>query len=150
MVEGVAELLDGKLEDVVVARTDGHLIEVGQVVVHLADLVFLGEGVADALEQLQAVDTVEEQDGVGFLPVASGAARLLEVGLDAVGAVGVDDYADVGLVDVATMMRTRSACHAFWRWSFSVLSRPAWKNVALSPAALSMAAISLVRRRLRV
>ena len=96
---GVTELVDGKLEDGIVARAYAYLVEIGQLVVHLADEVFLGKRVADALLQLRQVRVVVEQHGVGFLSVAPGASCLLEVGFDAAGAVDVDDQSHVGLVD---------------------------------------------------
>ena len=68
-------------------------------VVDLSDVVFLGECVADTLQQLALVALVVEQHGVRLVAVAAGTPSLLEIGFDRVGTVDVDHHADVGLVD---------------------------------------------------
>ena len=67
--------------------------------VDLSDVVFLREGVGHALLQLALVAAVIEQYGIGTFPVTPCAARLLEIGFDAVGTVDVYHHPYVGLVD---------------------------------------------------
>ena len=99
MAEGVAELVDVEFEGVVIAGADADLVEVGEVLVDLSDVVFLRKCVGDALLQLAFVGVVVEQDGIGLEAVTTGTAGLLEIGLDTVGTVDVDDESYVGLVD---------------------------------------------------
>lgn len=62
--------------------------------------VFDGRVVADEEALVDAaVGEAVQQDGAGGQPVASGAADFLVIGLDGAGQCGVDDGADVGLVD---------------------------------------------------
>jgi hypothetical protein len=44
--------------DTPIAVACGYLIVVGEVVVHLADIVFFREGVADALDELRLVGAI--------------------------------------------------------------------------------------------
>ena len=99
MAELMAEVVDVEFESVVVARPNTNLIEVGQVFIHLFNIILLGEGVADALFELAMVTFIIEQHGISFLAVASGASCFLEIGLDAVRTVDVDDQTHIGLVD---------------------------------------------------
>ena len=99
---GMAELVDIELERSVEARAYAHLVEIGQMLVDLFDIVLFWEGVADALFEFAVVGIVVEQHGVCLLPVASGAACFLEIGLEAVGAVDVDHQPHVRLVDTHT------------------------------------------------
>ena len=60
VTEGMTELIDVKLERVVITRTDTYLIEIGQVLIHLSDIVFLGEGIGDTLLQFPLIGLVVE------------------------------------------------------------------------------------------
>ena len=99
VVELAAEVFDVELAHAVQSVAHGHLVVVLQVFVDLADVVRVGEGVGDAVFQCCLVLGVVEDDGVGFLSVASGPSGFLEVGFDGVGQVDVYDEADVWLVD---------------------------------------------------
>ena len=67
--------------------------------IDLSDVVFLREGVGNALLELALVCIVVEQYGIGFPAVAPSTSCFLEVGLDAVRTVDVDHEAHIGFVD---------------------------------------------------
>ena len=102
MVEGVTELVDVELEGVVVAGADADLIEEGQMLIDLTDIVFLWEGVHDALFEFALVAVVIEQHGVRAFAVTSCTACLLEIGLDAVWTVDMYHQSYIGFVDAHT------------------------------------------------
>ena len=67
--------------------------------VDVLDELQRGEGNLLQLGQAGFVGAVPQEHGVGFQAVSAGAARFLEVGLGAVGDIGMHHKADVGLVD---------------------------------------------------
>ena len=99
LLEPAAEVLEVELAYAAQAVAHRHLVVVLQVFVHLFYIVFFGEGVRDASFQRGLVRRGVEDDGVGLLPVAAGASRFLEVGLDRVRQVHVYHQAYVRLVD---------------------------------------------------
>ena len=70
--------------------------------IDFADVVFLREGIGNALLQLALVGLIIEQYGIGLGTVASGTASFLEVGFDAVGTVDMHYQSYIGLVDTHT------------------------------------------------
>ena len=93
LVEGLGVHLEALAEEV------GHLVVVGE---EGGDAGEIGGGGVVALEEEVvhlAVGEGVEEDGAGGLAIAAGAADLLVVGFDGAGERGVDDGADVGLVD---------------------------------------------------
>ena len=73
---------------------------------------------------------VPQQMAAGRVAIAAGAARLLVVGLNALGHVVVDHVAHVGLVDAhakgATITWISSSIKARWLWRRASLPMPAW------------------------
>ena len=80
----------------------GDLQVVENLAVDILDIVQRRRADADNLAQPRLVRRIPEQHRPGRLAVASGPARLLEVGLDALRHVVVADKAHVGLVDAHT------------------------------------------------
>ena len=98
VAETQAELLDIEFSGYTIAVASRYLVVVGQMFIYLPDVLLGRIGVVNALLQFGVVAVVVEQDSLCGLPVASGAARFLEIGFDGVGAVVVQNQSYVGLV----------------------------------------------------
>ena len=85
-----------------IAGTDADLIEVGEVFIHLFNIVLLREGVADTLVEFPMVGIIIEQYGIGLPSVAPSSSSFLKVGFERVGTVDMDHQTDIGLVDTHT------------------------------------------------
>ena len=99
VLEVTAELIEVESEGASQAVAHSHLEIIVDVLVHIAYVVLLGEGVADSLVEGGLVALAEEQHGEGLLSVASGTSCLLEVSLGRVGHIHMDHDAHVGFVD---------------------------------------------------
>ena len=66
--------------------------------VHIFDIVFLRKSVGYALVQRGFVRFGVQDDGIGFLPVATGSPGFLKIGLYGVGQIHVDNNAHIRLV----------------------------------------------------
>ena len=99
VAESMTKLIDVELEGGVIARAYAYLIEEGKMFVDLSDIVFLREGIADALVEFAVVGIVVEQHGIGFLSIAPCTASLLEIGFEGVGTVDMEHHPYIGLVD---------------------------------------------------
>ena len=99
VLEVVAELVDVEFERASHGAAHAYLVEIGQMVIDLPHVFFVGEGVGDAFVQLAFVAAVVEHCAERRFSVASCASRFLEIGLERVGAVDVYHHAHVGFVD---------------------------------------------------
>ena len=94
-----AECADVELQLPAHPRVVGDAVEDMDLVVDVLDIIQRREGDALDLGEALPVAVVPQEDGVGGLAVAPGAARFLEIGLGAVRQVHMDHEPDVGLVD---------------------------------------------------
>ena len=94
-----AEAVEVEIVGHIVSVAHGQRKEVRQFLVDVADGGERREGVAHTAAQLAVVGPLGEEHGVGLLPVAARAPRLLEVGLGRFGGFDVYHKAHVGLVD---------------------------------------------------
>ena len=67
--------------------------------VHLTDIVFFGERIANAFLQNGFVALRIKEHGVCFLPVASGTSGFLEISFGRIGEIDVNHQTHIGLVD---------------------------------------------------
>ena len=98
-MEAHAELFDIELAGHPITISCGYLIIESQMLIDLSDIVFLREGVDDALFQLGMIVVVVKQDGKGRLAVATCTTSLLEIGLQRIRTLVVDYQTHIRLVD---------------------------------------------------
>ena len=82
-----------------IAGTDGYLVEIGQMLIDLTNIVTWREGVVDTLLQFGCIAAAIEQYGLSRKSVSSRTACFLKVSLRGVGTVVMDDEAHVRFVD---------------------------------------------------
>ena len=99
MAKLLAEIVHIKLKHPVIARSCGYLVIVGQMVIHLFNIVLLRERVAHTLQQFSLVMVIIEQHGISLPPVTACTSCLLKIGLHAVWTVNVNHQSHIGLVN---------------------------------------------------
>ena len=105
---GAAESVDVELARHFQSVADGNAEEAAQQFIDVAHIVGLREVLCQSACHSTSLAPVRKEDGVGRLAVATRSSCLLEVSLHAVGHVGVQNEAHIGLVDAHA---ERVGCH---------------------------------------
>ena len=83
----------------VIARAHTYLIIIGQMLINLADVILIREGVGNAFFKFGFVVAVIQQHGIRLETIATSTTCLLEIGLDTIRTIHMYHHAYIGLVD---------------------------------------------------
>ena len=96
---GVAKLFEMERKGVSGTASHAYLVEISQMLVNLADVIFGWKGCAEVHFLGAFVVRAIQQHGIGFLPISSRSSRFLKISLYRVRTIVMNHNSYVGLVD---------------------------------------------------